>query len=274
MSTIPWQSGGDTRESIRSTLLLLLGFYAQAQPPGTEAQPPESPQTRLVTDYFRAFNAAGDDQMRSFLEKYVTKQGLERTPVEVRLARFAQMKERLGKLEVARMTITSPTSVVANVQSAGGGLVEFTFDLEGTDPPKLRGIRVEDLGQGEAAVQTGPPKANEQELIAAVESHFRKAAADGEFSGAILIARGDKVLFEEAYGFANRESQTPNRTDTRFNLGSINKIFTNIAIHQLIRQGKLSLDDPISKVLPDYPNKEAAAKVKIRAPALDEIGNR
>lgn len=55
-----------------------------------------------------------------------------------------------------------------------------------------------------------------------------------------------------------------NRTDTRFNLGSINKIFTKMAIAQLARQGKLSLDDKLGKFLPDYPNPEAREKVTVR----------
>jgi CubicO group peptidase (beta-lactamase class C family) len=56
----------------------------------------------------------------------------------------------------------------------------------------------------------------------------------------------------------------PNRLDTKFNLGSINKIFTQIAIQQLVEQSKLSLDDTLGKHLPDYPNKQAAEKVTIK----------
>jgi CubicO group peptidase (beta-lactamase class C family) len=52
--------------------------------------------------------------------------------------------------------------------------------------------------------------------------------------------------------------------DTRFNLGSINKIFTQVAIAQLIEKGKLALDDTIGKHLPDYPNHQAAEKVTIK----------
>jgi CubicO group peptidase (beta-lactamase class C family) len=51
--------------------------------------------------------------------------------------------------------------------------------------------------------------------------------------------------------------------DTRFNLGSINKTFTAIAIAQLIQRGRLSLEDTLAKHLPDYPNRDAAAKITI-----------
>jgi D-alanyl-D-alanine carboxypeptidase len=72
------------------------------------------------------------------------------------------------------------------------------------------------------------------------------------------------VLLHEARGLASSEYDVPNRPDTRFNLGSINKIFTRVAIGQLAEKNKLSLDDPINKFLPDYPNPEAAEKVTVR----------
>ena len=80
----------------------------------------------------------------------------------------------------------------------------------------------------------------------------------------MLVARGDQVLVHEARGLASREYAAANRTATRFNLGSINKLFTRVAIGQLAEQGKLSLDDTIGKFLPAYPNREAAAKVTVR----------
>ena len=78
------------------------------------------------------------------------------------------------------------------------------------------------------------------------------------------MPKDDKPIFEKAYGLANKETNTPNKTDTKFNLGSINKIFTRIAIGQLVQQGKISFDDKLGKYLPDYPNKDAAEKVTIR----------
>lgn len=85
-----------------------------------------------------------------------------------------------------------------------------------------------------------------------------------DFSGVVLVARGDTVEIIGSYGLADRASGRKNTADTRFNLGSINKTFTAIAIAQLIQQGRLSLDDTLAKRLPDYPNPGAAAKIRIR----------
>jgi D-alanyl-D-alanine carboxypeptidase len=92
-----------------------------------------------------------------------------------------------------------------------------------------------------------------------------KAWLDGRaagFSGAVLIARGDAIEVQAAYGTA--AAGNPSTIDTRFNVGSINKTFTAVAIAQLMQKGRLSLDDRLAKHLPEYPNRDAATKITIR----------
>lgn len=84
------------------------------------------------------------------------------------------------------------------------------------------------------------------------------------FSGVALIGREDAIEVEAAYGLADPAGTRRNTRDTRFNLGSINKTFTAVAIAQLIQQGRLSLDDTLAKHLPEYPNQPAAARITIR----------
>jgi CubicO group peptidase (beta-lactamase class C family) len=107
------------------------------------------------------------------------------------------------------------------------------------------------------------PKMTEAEIVKETEAYLAQAVAEDTFSGAALVAKDSKPIFEKAYGLANKSSNTPNNVDTKFNLGSINKSFTSIAVAQLAQQGKLSFKDPISKYLPDYPNKMVAGKVTI-----------
>ncbi|MGI8745444.1 MAG: serine hydrolase domain-containing protein [Bryobacteraceae bacterium] len=74
-----------------------------------------------------------------------------------------------------------------------------------------------------------------------------------KFMGSVLVARAGKPLFRKSYGFANAEWDVANTPDTKFRLGSITKQFTATAILQLVEQGKLRLDDPISKYYADAP---------------------
>ncbi len=85
----------------------------------------------------------------------------------------------------------------------------------------------------------------------------------GQFVGAVLIAKDGSPVYMSAYGLASRSPDVPNHTDTKFNLGSMDKMFTAVAILQLHEQGQLSLDGRISDYWPDYPNQEVARKVTI-----------
>ena len=89
-------------------------------------------------------------------------------------------------------------------------------------------------------------------------------ARTGDFSGVVLVARGGAPQFERAYGMADREAGRPNDLETAFNLGSINKLFTAIAIRQLAARGKLDLDSSLARAWPDYPNLDVAKRVTIR----------
>ena len=84
-----------------------------------------------------------------------------------------------------------------------------------------------------------------------------------QFAGAALLDKGGKTLFAKAFGMASRDRKAANALETRFNLGSINKIFTAVAIQQLDQAGRLRVDDTIHRYLLDYPA-EYAKKITIR----------
>jgi CubicO group peptidase (beta-lactamase class C family) len=104
----------------------------------------------------------------------------------------------------------------------------------------------------------------ESQVLSSIETLVGDLARKDEFSGVVLVAKDGKPVFQKAVGLASKEYGVPNRVDTKFNLGSINKVFTQILIGQLIQQGKLTLDDHLGKHFPDYPNHEAAGKVTMR----------
>jgi len=77
------------------------------------------------------------------------------------------------------------------------------------------------------------------------------------------VAKGGVPIFAQAYGLADRERKIPNTLDTRFRIGSMNKMFTAVSIMQLVQAGKIGLQDPLGKYLTDYPNKKVASQVTI-----------
>jgi CubicO group peptidase (beta-lactamase class C family) len=82
---------------------------------------------------------------------------------------------------------------------------------------------------------------------------LRQRAAAGDYSGVVLVTKDGRPILTQADGLANRARQAPNAPGTRFNVGSIGKVFTAVAIAELAQQGRVSFHDPISQYLPGLP---------------------
>ena len=118
------------------------------------------------------------------------------------------------------------------------------------------------------ATSGGPPPApvarlSEAEAIATTRQEVADLSKKDRFSGTVLVAKNGTVLLGEIVGLADIDAKIPNRLDTKFNLGSMNKMFTAVAVAQLAEAGKIRLSDPLSKLLPDYPNAQVG-KVTIQ----------
>ena len=88
----------------------------------------------------------------------------------------------------------------------------------------------------------------------AFEKFLDEMVAKDLFSGVVLVTRGDETVLQKAYGLADKEQNVANTIDTKFNLGSINKVFTKIALLQLRAAGKVDFSKTLRTYLPDYPS--------------------
>jgi CubicO group peptidase (beta-lactamase class C family) len=86
-----------------------------------------------------------------------------------------------------------------------------------------------------------------------IDSFFKVMSYRQRFNGNVLIAHDGKTLFSGVFGYANYRKKTPLTDSTEFQLGSVSKQFTAVAIMMLKQQGKLSYDDSIQKFFPDFP---------------------
>jgi D-alanyl-D-alanine carboxypeptidase len=109
-----------------------------------------------------------------------------------------------------------------------------------------------------------PSPISQSELVRRLATSLDSLTTAGQFSGVAVLAKNGAPVFQRAYGMADREQSVANNTETAFNLGSINKVFTQIAILQLRAAGKLDLDSTLAAYWPDYPNREVARKITIR----------
>lgn len=93
----------------------------------------------------------------------------------------------------------------------------------------------------------------QHDIVPKIEEVINKAVDLELFSGCILIAKGDKIIFSGAYGEANKDFHIKNTLDTKFNIASGTKPFTSVLTMLLVEQGLISVSDPVTKYLPDFP---------------------
>lgn len=101
-------------------------------------------------------------------------------------------------------------------------------------------------------------------IAARLDAAVDRAIAEADFSGALMLKRGDQVVYQRAVGQAERVFGAANRIDTRFNVASIGKMFTATAVLRLAEQGRIDLDTAILRYLPDYPNRAVGERITAR----------
>ena len=103
-----------------------------------------------------------------------------------------------------------------------------------------------------ARAAAGPP--NDPKLVAAADAYLAPLLDLELFQGVVLIARGDRVVLEKAYGFANVELGVRNTPAQVFRIASLSKPFTEVALGRLVEEKRLALSDPLSRFIPGFPH--------------------
>ena len=234
-------------------LMLFVSFAAFGQTTG-QTQLPDTPAAHQFSAWLEAFNRGDRQAYSDFLQKDFPSRA-------ARLDQHLSFRERTGGFDFRKVVDSSPTKLVVLVQErVSDQFAQLTLEVEGAEPYHILSMEV---AAADRPSDFPMPHLGESELIAATRKKVERDVAADRFSGAVLIARNGKPILEEAYGLADREHKIPNKIQTRFRVGSMNKMFTAVAILQLVEAGKMGLNDPLGKFLPDYPNKEVATKVTI-----------
>ena len=234
-------------------LMLVSGVPAGAQTPAMRAR---------IESLVAAINGT-PEALEKYVQEAYTPELLGRSTPEQRKAFLQRVRGDFGTLTITTLRRLAANRVAIGVTGSTGTRGTILIEHETAEPHKLTSIAFE-LGDDDQE-ESGPPlpkvpvngRMSGSELSTALDGYLAGLAKDDRFAGSVLVARDGKPVFEKAYGLANRSDNVPNTTATRFNLGSINKHFTQTAIGQLLAAGKLSLSDTIGTHLPDYPNPAA-----------------
>ena len=215
-----------------------------------QAVAPESDPARQALDaWLAAFNANDRKQLEAFRDRY--KPTLD---VDGMLGFHRQT----GGFRLLRREPADAGSAQALVQERDSDTVaRITATVQAGKPLALA---IEAI---ERPADLRIPRLDQAAAIDALADKADAAAKRDAFAGVLLVARGDKIMLQRAWGLADRKAGTPVTLDTKFRLGSMNKMFTAVATLQLVQAGKLSLDGTVGQYLPGYPNAEIA-KVTIR----------
>jgi len=250
------------RHWLRSLLLLTI-IAGQALAAQVRTGPP--PEIReLFNAFTEAMNSSSADAWEAFVQARFAPALAQKTTPQQRAQMYAMLAKDFGTITIGQVNREGPDAPLqVNVKGSNGNGV-FTLGIDNSSPPRITSFGVEAGERGGPSADGIPPPPVDRTLTSdeidrRLDGYFRKLAADDVFSGVALVARNGVPVFTGAFGLANREKKIPNTIHTRFNVGSINKEFTQVAVRQLVREGKLALTDTLGKFFPDYPQAASRA---------------
>lgn len=239
-------------------------------PPGARAQVdlPDTPAGRRAAEMLRLTVEGDDAARRALVAEGFAPSLRDAFRIEEHLRIQAEMQRRSGGYDAVEVRDSDAFAIQVLVQARNDGELRMLTLRTETEPPhRIAGMGMRPLTPADAVEAPAVPERRLPDVeIASMLGEYLDglAAADG-FSGAVLVARGGRSVFERAYGEASKSYGVPNAVDTKFNLGSMNKMFTAVAVAQLVERGVLSWDEPIGKWLDaDWVRPEVGEKATIR----------
>lgn len=217
------------------------------------------PEPRLpdapIGDRFRALLALLCDPTpearRAFVDQHVDPGFVNEVGADALVSGLGRLADEAGGREVVGVMLQSETEGTVAVETPDGEL-RVSLTLADAVPHRIASLDVE----------AGPAGSDFGSLGEALD-HVAAEAEAGRFSGVVLVAHDGEVVEERAYGWADRQRGERVAPDTRFNIGSINKELTAVAVLQLVERGLVDLDAPIGRYLDGFAP-EAADAVTVR----------
>ncbi|MGD9893388.1 MAG: serine hydrolase domain-containing protein, partial [Dehalococcoidia bacterium] len=237
-------------------VVLILAASATALNPGSvfgaagsseSLQYPDTAAGRAFQQWLAALDADDVDALRAFHREYSPAD-----EVEGRIARELQALDQTGGIDPYSIARSSEYELaIIGKTHLTEMWVEVSMALSPEPPHELT-----DIGLRPAETPAGVPSGEaltDDALRAELDRYIAKLAEAGVFSGTVLVARDGQPVYQGSAGMADEATGVANGIGTKYNLGSMNKMFTAIAIAQLVEQGTLSLDQPIGAYLSGLP---------------------
>ena len=239
---------------------------AGAPRPAPTAALPESPLGRVGQRLLDVVADGDSATVSAFVRDHLGKDVRGRSPAQM-AALLVKLHRQSAGLKVERAMMAGSALRMMTRSNEGNRLLGMELEPAPGDTTRIASITMMAMDERQ---MSGPPKPwaegplTDDQIAEVIRTKVKAAADSDRFSGVVLVAHRDVVLLHDVYGYADREGNRPNTKDTPHPTYSLGKMFTSVAVAQLVAQGKLSWDDTLAKVLPSYPNKDAAKTITIR----------
>jgi CubicO group peptidase (beta-lactamase class C family) len=234
------------------TLTVASSGFVSAQEP--------TPAERQGRAFIEALSTGDRAKLRKFVEANFSGEMLD-LPMEQHLNFASSHYDASRGYEVVSVQEAAANGTTLLLKNKLTGLyAAMFFSVEEKEPFRIKGIG----GRQPKAPADDNRTLDNVAIKNELESFLKRLAEADVFSGAVLLARNGVPVYKGVFGTANKDYGVPNKFDTKFNLGSMNKMFTAVAIAQLVEKGKLSFDDTLSKFIPDFPDSASAKKIQIK----------
>ncbi|MEM6690818.1 MAG: serine hydrolase domain-containing protein [Planctomycetota bacterium] len=226
------------------SVLLTAAFLSFQYSMAEEVAAPDTTAGRLLAGWIEFMNSRVDSQAARFNPSAFRDKTQE--AAQSRMQFRKRGLELFGTLELTRVLAENGREITGVLSAKDGRQILLTLYLTPRPENLIDAVKLEPYRGEDAAL--APAEQSDTELVERASVLMKRAEEQG-FSGAVLLARASEPVFAQAYGLANRSYRIPNTLKTKFNLGSMNKMFTAVAVMQLVEREKLSLNDHISKYL-------------------------
>ena len=251
-----------TPRQILGTLLAVAFIGAASASSAREFQGvtlPDTPAAKLVAGWAELCRKPDLARMTAWMDSHVSAEGAKRMPASARAKDGFELCADNGGLTVFDVAHSDATSIALTMKGVKtGSWFEMLMIANAAGQLDRNGNR-----PAHAPEKSLPASLSDTVIANEVKRVVGELAKIDRFSGIVVVARDSTTIASATAGQANRTRNTPITGASRFTLGSMGKMFTAVAIGQLVDQHKLTLDDVVGKFFPDYPNPTVRDKATV-----------
>jgi len=209
---------------------------------------PDTREGILIGELLETISSGQPDRWEAFIRDHFTAEFMGIAPMESHISVFGSLYDQSRGFEIYDYTVKDNQTYIITTQDHLTGLWgKYIVTFTSGSPPGIAGLRIQLAEPPDAYRDT--TTLSLQEIAQELERLVNKLHQADVFSGTVLLAKGTDPVLQQPMGFSSRRFSAPNRLDTRFNLGSMNKMFTAVAIAQLEERGQLAYEDSIGQYL-------------------------